>query len=154
MILKSADADKEIALVKAVEADDTGQISFAYLRLTDEDFERLTYALAKSSAPINTVRTWDDATLMVRGADAGRDVLLTSQGTPVGVIQCKRLESGMSLPAVFREIAKLILFAKVNGDLSFQHELFYILALARDPASTVVEFFARRQQLEAGMKTL
>jgi hypothetical protein len=149
MIVKGASADAEIALVQAVEGDEPGLASFAYLRLADDDFERLSYALSKRSAPMGVERTWDDAALMVRGADAGRDVLLTSHGSPVAVVQCKRLESGMVLPAVFREIAKLILFAKINGDLSFDRALLYMLTLARDPASTVVEFFARRQELEA-----
>jgi hypothetical protein len=116
MIIRGTDADAEIDHVRAVVAEETGQVPFAYLRLTDEDFERLSYALFKKSAPSAMERTWDDAAIMVRGADAGRDVLLAGAGRAVGIVQCKRLESGISLPAVFREISKLILFAKVNGD--------------------------------------
>jgi hypothetical protein len=148
MIISGASADAEISKVSPAEVEDAGLASFAYLRLHDEDFERLSYALAKSSAPLGVQRTWDDAALMVRGADAGRDVLLTKAGVPVGVIQCKRLEGQMALPAVFREMAKLILFANTNGDLRFDSELIYFLAVARDPAGTVVDYFARRAEVE------
>ena len=72
MIISGASADAEISKVKPAEVDDAGLPSFAYLRLDDENFERLSYALAKSSAPHAVKRTWDDAALMVRGADAGR----------------------------------------------------------------------------------
>lgn len=148
MIISGANADAEIDKVTSAQIEDAGLASYAYLRLTDEDFERLSYALAKRSAPLGVPRSWDDAALMVRGADAGRDVLLTSSGTAVGVIQCKRLEGQMALPAVFREMAKLVLFARTNGDLKFDRELVYLLALARDPARTVVDYFARRAELE------
>jgi hypothetical protein len=148
MIISGASADAEIGKVNPAEIEDAGLASFAYLRLDDEDFERLSYALAKSSAPLGIERIWDDAALMVRGADAGRDVLLTKAGVPAGVIQCKRLESQMALPAVFREMAKLILFASANGDLRFNSDLIYLLAVARDPAGTVVDYFARRAEVE------
>lgn len=149
MIISGADADAEISKVEPASDEDAGLDSFAYLRLGDEDFERLSYALAKRSAPHGITRTWDDAAHMVRGADAGRDVLLTKAGRPVGVIQCKRLESQMALPAVFREMAKLILFASVNGDLRFDSDLIYFLTVARDPSGTVVDYFARRAEIEA-----
>lgn len=149
MIISGAAADAEISKVEPASDEDAGLDSFAYLRLGDEDFERLSYALAKRSAPHGITRTWDDAAHMVRGADAGRDVLLTKAGRSVGVIQCKRLESQMALPAVFREMAKLILFASIDGDLRFDTELIYFLTVARDPSGTVVEYFARRAEIEA-----
>lgn len=148
MIVSGPDADAEIDKVKRVTIEDAGLASFAYLRLGDEDFERLNYALAKRSQPHGVPRTWDDAAIMVRGADAGRDVLLTKAGRPIGVIQCKRLESQIALPAVFREIAKLILFAWINGDLDLSEELIYFLSVARDPAGTVVDYFARNGKID------
>ncbi|NSL21637.1 hypothetical protein [Agrobacterium tumefaciens] len=148
MIISGNQADAEIEQVQAVEATDAGLKPFSYLALTDEDFERLAFSLFKSSQPADVTRSWDNTALMVRGADAGRDVLLTCGERPSGVVQCKRLETGMTLPAAFREIAKLILFAKVNGDLSFDQEVDYFLFLARDPAGTVVNFFARKGVLQ------
>ena len=148
MIISGARADAEIGEVSPAEVHDAGSSPYPYLGLSDEDFERLSYALAKSSAPLGVERGWDDAALMVRGADAGRDVLLMKDGTPVGVIQCKRLESRMALPAVLREMTKLILFAHANGDLQFENDLIYFLSLAKDPARTVVDYFARRATFE------
>jgi hypothetical protein len=92
MILSGADADAEISNVQPADPEEAGPDRFAYLRLRDEDFERLSYALAKSSAPHGVTRCWDDAVLMITGADAGRDVLLTIAGRAVGVIQCKRVD--------------------------------------------------------------
>lgn len=148
MIVNESQVNKEISHVHAVEAEENGPSSFSYLRLTDADFELLCYSLYKTSAPANTIRNWDDTAIMVRGADAGRDVILTATGRLVGVVQCKRLESAITLPAVFREISKLILFAKVTDDVTLTPSLTYTLALARDPASTVVNFFARRTETE------
>lgn len=148
MIVSGADADEKMSGGTPVEAVDAGLASFPYLRLTDEDFEKLSYALFKKSAPDGWSRDWDDAAVMVRGADAGRDLLLISGGKTVGFVQCKRLESGIALPPVFREISKLILFAHMNGDVTFDRSYTYILALARDPAATVVDFFARREERE------
>jgi hypothetical protein len=57
-------------------------------------------------------------------------------------VQCKRLERAISLPAVFREFAKLILFAEADPALpKVTSDLSYFLALAHDPAGTVVDFF-------------
>lgn len=148
MIVSGAQADEKMSAGVPVESIDAGLASFPYLQLTDEDFEKLVYALFKKSAPDGWTRDWDDAAVMVRGADAGRDLLLTSGGKAAGFIQCKRLESGLALPAVFREISKLIIFAHVNGDVTFDRYYTYILALARDPAATVVDFFARRAERE------
>lgn len=148
MIVSGAQADEKMSAGVPVESIDAGLASFPYLQLTDEDFEKLAYALFKKSAPDGWTRDWDDAAVMVRGADAGRDLLLTSGGKAAGFVQCKRLESGLALPAVFREISKLILFAHVNGDVTFDRYYTYILALARDPAATVVDFFARRAERE------
>lgn len=148
MIVSGAQADEKMSAGAPVESIDAGLASFPYLQLTDEDFEKLAYALFKKSAPDGWMRDWDDAAVMVRGADAGRDLLLTSGGKTAGFVQCKRLESGIALPAVFREISKLILFAHVNGDVIFDRSYTYILALARDPAATVVDFFARRAERE------
>lgn len=80
MIVSGAAADAEISRVEPVSDDSAGLESFAYFRLGDEDFERLSYALAKRSGPRGIARTWDDAAYMVHGADAGRDVLLTKAG--------------------------------------------------------------------------
>ena len=85
---------------------------------------------------------------MVRGADAGRDILLSSDGRASGVVQCKRLETAISLPAVSRECAKMILFAEADLALpKVTSGLAYFLALAHDPAGTVVDFFARPTEL-------
>lgn len=148
MIVSGTLADEQMSAGAPIEAIDAGLSTFPYLQLTDEDFEKLAYALFKKSTPDGWKRDWDDAAVMVRGADAGRDLLLTSDGKTAGFVQCKRLESGMALPAVFREVAKLILFAHVNGDVTFDRSYTYSLALARDPAATVVEFFARRTERE------
>ncbi len=154
MRLSDDDAQEALAAIVPTSAEDAGLQGFYYLGLKDEEFEYLSFALASKSAPDGVKRTWNKSTVMVRGADAGRDVLLTSDGREVGVIQCKRLESCMALPAVMREIAKLILFASVNGDLAFDRRLLYILLLARDPASTVVDFFARPKNDEKKIETL
>ena len=65
MILSEADAAAEMEAVEPIDLQDAGQATFEYLRLGDEDFECLLYALARISAPEGIERTWDGATLMV-----------------------------------------------------------------------------------------
>jgi hypothetical protein len=147
-ILSGATADAELSLVTAIEDFDTGPGGYPYTRLSAEDFERLSYALFKMSQPPGQDRVWDDAAIMVRGADAGRDILLSIDARASGIVQCKRLEIAISLPAVFKEFAKLILFAEADLALpKVTPGLSYFLALAHDPAGTVVDFFVRPTEL-------
>lgn len=119
-----------------------GRTPYPLVRLTPEQFELLLYELAKTSAPPGVARFWDDAVLMLRGADGGKDVLLRGNAAIVGVVQCKRLESAMSRPEVLREIVKTILFSREEGvNLAPAGEFTYFLALTTDPSGPVIELF-------------
>ncbi|MES3081201.1 hypothetical protein O6X71_00230 [Sphingomonas faeni] len=54
----------------------------------------------------------------------------------------------MALPAVFREMAKLVRFTQVNSDISLASRLTCILAVARGPARPVFDYFARHAEVE------
>lgn len=78
-ILKGADADAELAKVKAVEDLAAASTKYPLTGLSADDFEVLCYALFKNSAPDGLAKGWDDAAIVLRGADAGRDLLLHAQ---------------------------------------------------------------------------
>ena len=78
-------ADEEISKIKAIDDLDAAVNTFPYTRLSADDFERLNYALFKISAPTGQTRDWDDAGLMLRGADAGRDVILLRRGSTMAI---------------------------------------------------------------------
>ena len=78
--------------------------------LTDANFELLLWEIFTNQR--NSEDYYDKATLMLTGADQGRDVWLTLQGEPAGLIQCKRVKSKFSAPETIREIIKFILFAE------------------------------------------
>lgn len=143
-ILNSSDLQADLKNVKAADHVIAGSEPYPYLALAADDFERLGCALF--DAEVGRKRLWDKATLMLRGSDAGRDVALFRDERLVGVVQCKRLEGSMALPAVFRELAKLVLFPFAEEDLPrIESGLDYRLMLARDPAGTVVAFFDQPQ---------
>lgn len=149
-ILSPAESQSELALVTAVDDLEAGAATYPYTRLSADDFERLAYALFTVSAPPGHARFWDQASIMVRGADAGRDVILTADDAQKGVVQCKRLESAIALPVVFRELVKLILFPLADDSLpQIEAGLTYYLALAHECAGTVIDFFDRPTEILA-----
>jgi hypothetical protein len=135
-------ADAELSKVKAVQGLNAAPAKYPLLGLSADDFEILCYALFKMSAPDGVLKAWNDVVIMVRGADAGRDLLLFAGQQPWGVVQCKRLESAIALPATFREIIKLILFPDVDPSLPQVEEgTYYFLSLATEATQTVIDFF-------------
>lgn len=142
-ILRGDKADSELNDVCAIEDFDVGSDEYPLTRLTADDFERLNYALFKVSGPPSITKDWDDVALMLRGADAGRDVALYKENKLVGVVQCKRLESRITLPQVLREAIKLILFPCADKTLpKMEPDLTYFLSLATESARTVIDFFS------------
>lgn len=113
--------------------------------LSDSDFELLLWSVYKQKS--GTAGYYDKATLMVAGADGGRDVWLTKNGNPAGLVQCKRLKAAFSRPAALREIIKFILFAELDPSLLKSGLPFkYSLAVSCDPAKTAVDFFTSPSQ--------
>lgn len=108
--------------------------------LSDSDFELLLWRIFDQRS--DPEGYYDNATVMVAGADRGRDVWLTKNGDPAGLIQCKRLNSAFSLPQAIREIIKFVLFAELDPSLLIDGLPFkYSLAVSTDPTNTTVDFF-------------
>ena len=142
--LSSNDVDNELRTVRPASALEAKTESYHYTHLTSMNFELLIYSLFKASKPPTHDRTWDNVALTVEGADSGRDILLLSGEEITGIVQCKRFKKSLSFPAVFRELVKCILH--IHEDISpicTTREVTYFLALASDPARTVVDFFSR-----------
>lgn len=153
-LLSPDELKAELAQVKPADPMVAGSHPFPYIALSSDDFERLGYALCDAAPSFRASDDWNSATLMLRGSDAGRDVALFRQQQLIGVVQCKRLESGMTLPAVFRELAKLVLFPHSDSGLpKIEPGLRYLLMLSRDPAGTVVDFFDRPDEVLASKKS-
>lgn len=136
--------DDEINVAYAhVEALDEGLVGpdrANYLALTDADFELLLYSIYRGGA--SDLPWYNNARLMVTGADQGRDVWLTKDEQPVGLIQCKRVKAGFTRPDTLREVIKFLLNVVLEPALMPDPTDFrFILALASDPASTTTDFF-------------
>lgn len=108
--MKLLTADEINAAYAQVEAVDEGRVGpdrANYLALSDADFELLLHSIYKErklpSAWYSNVR------LMVTGADQGRDVWLTKDERPVGLIQCKKVKAGFTRPDTLREVIKFLL---------------------------------------------
>ncbi|MFZ3023591.1 ATP-binding protein [Pseudomonas sp.] len=141
--MKLLTADEINAAYAQVEAVDEGRVGpdrANYLALSDADFELLLHSIYKErklpSAWYSNVR------LMVTGADQGRDVWLTKDERPIGLIQCKKVKAGFTRPDTLREVIKFLLNAVLKPALMPDPAGFrFILALASDPASTTTDFF-------------
>lgn len=140
--------DDEINVAYAhVEAVDEGRVGpdrANYLALTDADFELLLYSIYRGRA--SDLQWYSNARLMVTGADQGRDVWLTKDERPVGLIQCKKVKAGFTRPDTLREVIKFLLNVVLEPALMPDPTDFrFILALASDPASTAADFFDTSQ---------
>ncbi|MET3998302.1 ATP-binding protein [Marinobacterium sp. MBR-109] len=130
----------EYSNIEAVDEGRVGPDRANYLALTDDDFELLLYSIF--SERTTELQWYSNARLMVTGADQGRDVWLTKDERPAGLIQCKKVKAGFTRPDTLREVIKFLLNAVLDPALMPDSPGFrFILALAADPASTTIEFF-------------
>lgn len=137
--LTKDEASRELVEVTKIQDVDAGFQQAPLNNLTDATFELLLWDVFNST---HSKEYYDRATVMVAGADQGRDVWLTKNGNPAGLVQCKRLTSAFSAPEAVREVIKFILFAELNSELLKKHLPFkYSLAVSTDPAGTTVSFF-------------
>ena len=88
-LIEGRQADAELENVERVEGLEAASAAFPLADLSPVDFERLNYALFKRSSPPGEPRNWDDAALMLTGADEGRDILLLGGNAAPGVVQCR-----------------------------------------------------------------
>jgi hypothetical protein len=143
--LSSDEINSELDELTKVEDVDAGAQQAPLNSLSDAAFELLLWDVFGNQ--IHSEEYYDTATLMVVGADQGRDVWLTKNGNPGGLIQCKRLKSAFGAPDAIREIIKFILFAELNPNLLQDDQPFrYSLAVSTEPAGTTVDFFASPTQ--------
>jgi hypothetical protein len=113
--LTNEEVDGAIEHVIAVAEGRAGPDRANYLALSDADFELLLHAVYKQRAP--NLAWYDNVRLMTAGADQGRDVWLTLQEKPVGLVQCKKVKHGFSLPDTIREIVKFLLNVALEPEL-------------------------------------
>lgn len=142
--LTDEEIESALAQVGPVDEGRAGPDRANYLALADADFELLLYAIYKRRAP--EPAWYDNVRLMITGADQGRDVWLTRDEGPVGLIQCKRVKSGFTLPDAVREVIKFLLNVVLEPELMPDATGFrFTLALTADPAGTTTGFFEAPQ---------
>ncbi|EJM7847069.1 hypothetical protein NOZ45_002155 [Vibrio parahaemolyticus] len=136
--LNDSEIEFEQSKVQAIEVVDIGDKILPYNELSPDGFEHLLYAIYKKLP--NSFH--DQTTLMITGADKGRDVWLTKNEKPVGLVQCKRERQGFDVIKALKEVIKFLLFAHLEPKLLPAPKQFkYTLALSSEPASTTVDFF-------------
>ena len=145
--MKLLTADEINAAYAQVEAVDEGRVGpdrANYLALSDADFELLLYSIYEQR--LAELPWYSNVCLMIPGADQGRDVWLTKDERPVGLIQCKKVKSGFTLPDTFREVIKFLLNVVLEPELMPDSAGFcFTLALSSDPAGTTTRFFEEPQ---------
>ncbi|POR72257.1 ATPase [Pseudomonas syringae pv. syringae] len=139
-VLTDDEINVAYAHVRVVDEGRVGPDRANYLALTDADFELLLYSIYRVRA--SELPWYSNDRLMVTGADQGRDVWLTKDERPVGLIQCKKAKAGFTRPDTLREVIKFLLNVVLEPALMPDPAGFrFILALASDPASTTTDFF-------------
>jgi len=151
LLIDEAALDAELQAVHPVQDVEAGPATFPFMRLTARTFELLLYSLFRGATPPAPISVeYDRVRILNDGTDRGRDVVLYKEGIAVGVIQCKRREDAISLPEVFREIIRFILFAHLYPDLlPDQDDFTYVLALATRPAETAADLFHEQGRILA-----
>ncbi|NOI91280.1 hypothetical protein F0235_12615 [Vibrio splendidus] len=115
--------------------------SMPFHLLNPDEFELLLWDLFYSHCHDIDI-LFDNARLMITGADQGRDVWFTHEGKPSGLIQCKREEKKYSRNDVLKEVIKFLLYSELSPSLLPQPTTFtYCLALSTDPKGEVDDFF-------------
>jgi hypothetical protein len=110
------------------------------LLLDDREFELLAHALLESESTGNA--SHDQARLLQRGPDRGRDILLYKQSRLAGIVQCKRKRKRIGLPEIKAEILRYALHAARNPKLLPDGEtLSYALWTAFDLTEEAGDFF-------------
>lgn len=109
------EVSRELIEVSKIQDVEAGVKQAPLNNLSDAAFELLLWDIFSNLS--HSKEYYNQATLMVAGADQGRDVWLTKHGDPVGLVQCKRLTSAFSAPEAIREVIKFILFAELNPEL-------------------------------------
>lgn len=116
------------------------QTSFPYCSLpSGRDFERLLYCIYRHPSTIKQVNGfYDEAILMQGSKERGRDVLLKSNGEPVGLVQCKKYGENLGRSELGKEILKFVLFAILDPKLiGTSNENFrYHIAVSHDISET------------------
>lgn len=138
--LTSEESTAELSRVNPVNCDKAASSRFPYNALSSDDFERLLYSLYQKRT--GREAGYDNLRLMIYGADQGRDVWLTLDEIPVGLVQCKRVKQGFSAPSAMREVIKFLLFAELEPELLPNPSKFcFTLAVSADPADTTATMF-------------
>lgn len=128
----------EIKLTDVIQAEVR---SMPFHLLNPDEFELLLWDLFYSGCHDIDI-LFDNARLMITGADQGRDVWFTHEGKPSGLIQCKREEKKYSRNDVLKEVIKFLLYSELSPSLLPQPATFtYCLALSTDPKGEVDDFF-------------
>lgn len=140
--LNDSEIEFEQSKVQAIEVIDIGDKILPYNELSPDGFEHLLYAIYRKLP--NSFH--DRTTLMITGADKGRDVWLTKNENPVGLVQCKRERQGFDVIKALKEVIKFLLFAHLEPKLLPDPKQFkYTLALSSEPANTTVDFLLLQQ---------
>lgn len=97
--------------------------------LGDRQFETLAYLLMKKEIASGKHTDFDDVALMQGVGERGRDCVLFARSEVRGLIQCKKLSTRLTRPALLREMVKFLLNACLDQSIlpapdSFSYLLF------------------------------
>lgn len=122
------------------QATNIGMDLLPLVELGDREFELLSYLLVKHEIDNSFEKNFTSISLMQGVGERGRDCILYKDGILKGLIQCKKVRSRISRPAVIKEIIKFLLFAKLDGTLLPDPSDFrYTLYVANDLSEPAIK---------------
>lgn len=101
-------------------------------KITDQDFEKLTYFLFKESNQLKKIYNYDKPEYIIGGSDKGRDVTLKTRGETTSIIQCKHSinKTPYSKQSLLSEVLKTILYIYMYPNLVWNKEFQYIIVVS------------------------
>lgn len=127
--------------------DPLGPVAFANqqypynLISSDRRFEELLYSIAKTQLGMGQFSEFDEVSLMSGVAEQGRDCSLFLNGSPTGLIQCKKYDTNLNKTNFGREITKFVLYSLLTEDLMGDPDNFtYFIAVSKGFSAECSDF--------------
>lgn len=109
--------------------------------LDSREFERLAYFVYQHEIGQGIHAGLFDSVMLMKGtAERGRDCILRREGKNVGVIQCKRYASLVTVPDLCREVCKFVLHALQDDQLIEDDEFAYHFVALKGLNDKAVEY--------------
>lgn len=116
--------------------------SYPLERLTDSEFEILTYYLYENNQEKKNKYNYDKAIYVEGGSDRGKDLVLKKEDKIVGIVQCKhsQIKKKQGKNIVSHELLKILLYMIMYPSEISEYEIKYLLVISSNFSKSGLEY--------------